>query len=134
MAQHRSRICHFVLDCNDLDAATRFWAEALDAAEEPVAPQSRHVYRQLKLPDSEVRFLLQHTGDRKTSKERMHFDIETDDVEAEVQRLESLGASRWDHQQTRGFDFWVLRDPWGNEFCVLQTVFPELLAQRKPVS
>ena len=27
--------------------------------------------------------------------------------------------SRYDHQQERGFDFWVLRDPWGNEFCVL---------------
>jgi len=32
----------------------------------------------------------------------------------------------------RGFDFWVLRDPWGNEFCVLQPEFPELLARRKP--
>jgi len=33
--------------------------------------------------------------------------------------LEALGATRWDHQTERGFDFWVLRDPWGNEFCVL---------------
>ena len=59
-------------------------------------------------------------------------DLETDDVEAEVKRLEALGATRWDHQQERGFDFWVLRDPWGNEFCVLQMEFPELLARRRP--
>lgn len=58
--------------------------------------------------------------------------LETDDVEAEVQRLEALGATRWDHQQLRGFDFWVMRDPWGNEFCVLQTEFPALLAGRRP--
>ena len=32
----------------------------------------------------------------------------------------------------RGFDFWVMRDPWDNEFCVLQTEFPELLARREP--
>jgi hypothetical protein len=48
----------------------------------------------------------------------MHLDLETDNIEAEVQRLETLGAARWDHQQERGYDFWVMRDPWGNEFCV----------------
>ena len=42
--------------------------------------------------------------------------------------MEGLGATRWDHQQERGHDFWVLRDPWSNEFCVLQPEFPELLA------
>jgi len=36
-----------------------------------------------------------------------------------------------DHAQ-RGFDFWVMRDPWGNEFCVLHPNFPELLARRRP--
>ena len=77
-----------------------------------------------------MRILLQHTQDPKTGKERMHLDLETDDVEAEVQRLEALGATRWDHQQERGYDFWVLRDPWANEFCVLQVNFPDLLAQR----
>jgi hypothetical protein len=25
-----------------------------------------------------------------------------------------------------------MRDPWGNEFCVLQAEFPELLARREP--
>jgi hypothetical protein len=54
----------------------------------------------------------------------MHLDLETDDIEAEVQRLEALGATRYDHQQERGFDFWVMRDPWGNEFCVLHSELP----------
>jgi hypothetical protein len=43
-----------------------------------------------------------------------------------------LGATRHDHQQVRGFDFWVMRDPWHNEFCVLQTTFADLLNQRPP--
>jgi hypothetical protein len=76
--------------------------------------------------------LLQKTNDKKTSKGRMHLDLETDDIEAEVKRLEALGATRWDHQQERGFDFWVLRDPWSNEFCVLHPHFPELLSRREP--
>ncbi len=62
----------------------------------------------------------------------MHIDLETDNIEAEVKRLETLGAKRWDHQQERGFEFWVMRDPWGNEFCVLQPEFPNLLVRRKP--
>jgi Glyoxalase-like domain len=51
---------------------------------------------------------------------------------AQVARLKALGAVPWDHQQERGFDFWVMRDPWGNEFCVLQVEFPDLLARRRP--
>ena len=43
-----------------------------------------------------------------------------------------VGATHYDHQQERGFDFWVMRDPWGNEFCVLHPNFPDLLARRRP--
>lgn len=132
MSTHRSRVAHFVIDVANLDHGTAFWSAVLMATEEPVNPASRHVYRRLRLPDTDIRVLLQHTDDPKTSKERMHLDLETDDVEAEVRRLEALGATRWDHQQERGYDFWVMQDPWGNEFCILQAVFPELLARRHP--
>jgi predicted enzyme related to lactoylglutathione lyase len=129
---HRSRLCHFVIDVSDLDRGVLFWSAALNAAEEPLSKISSHIYRKLRLSDCETRILLQKTTDKKMSKERMHLDLETDDVEAEVRRLEALGATRWDHQQERGFDFWVLRDPWSNEFCVLQPEFPDLLAQQTP--
>jgi len=129
---HRSRLAHFVIDVSDLDQGAAFWSAALGAVEEPLPEISSRIYHHLRLPDSEIRILLQKTDDPKVSKERMHLDLETDDVEAEVKRLEALGAKRWDHQQERGFDFWVLRDPWDNEFCVLQTEFPELLAKREP--
>ena len=131
MATHRSRDCQFVIDVSDLDQGAAFWTPALDGVEEETSETSREIYRRIRLPDSEIRILLQKTGDRKISKERMHIDLETDNVGAEVERLEALGAVRWDHQQERGFDFWVLRDPWGNEFCVLQEEFPELLANRR---
>lgn len=129
---HRSRLCQFVIDCDDLEQGVAFWSAALNATEERVPAQSQPIYRRLKLPDTDVRVLLQRTNDRKTGKERMHLDIETDDVDAEVARLENLGASRRDHQQERGYDFWVMRDAWGNEFCVIQTEFPELLARQPP--
>ena len=102
---HRSRLCHFVIDVPDLDQGVAFWSAALNATEEPLPGQSRPIYRRLRLPDSEIRILLQKTGDEKTSKERMHLDLEADDVEAEVRRLEALGATRWDHQSRTRIQF-----------------------------
>lgn len=134
MTAHRSRLAQFVIDVDDLDRGVAFWSAVLDAVEEQVDEQSRRIYRRLRLPDSVTRVLLQLTDDPKVTKERMHIDLESDDVEAEVHRLEALGAIRWDHQQERGYDFWVMRDPWGNEFCVLQPEFPDLLAHRRPWS
>jgi len=89
---HHSRLAHIVIDVADLDRATAFWAAALGATEEPLNPASSTVYRRLRLPDAPVRVLLQLTADPKSHKERMHLDIETDDVEAEVRRMEPQGC------------------------------------------
>jgi Glyoxalase-like domain len=48
---------------------------------------------------------------------RVHLDIHTDDLDAEVARLERLGAQRVQRVQT----WWVMRDPAGLPFCVLPT-------------
>ncbi|MFF0527523.1 VOC family protein [Nocardia amikacinitolerans] len=87
---HRSRLCHIVIDVSDLDRAVVFWGRALDATEEKLNPASSRVYRRLRLPDSQVRLLLQATPDDKVSKARVHIDIETDEVEGEVRRLAAL--------------------------------------------
>lgn len=117
---HRSRLCHFVIDVGDLAEGLLFWGAALHATEEPVNEGSEHLYRRLVVPGSDVRILLQLTDDEKEAKSRMHLDIEAEDVEAEVRRLESKGAVRTHHRTDRGYDFWVMLDPWANEFCVLQ--------------
>lgn len=46
---------------------------------------------------------------------RVHLDMETDDVEAEVLRLEGLGAKRV--KKVR--DWWVMEVPTGHRFCVI---------------
>jgi Glyoxalase-like domain len=59
--------------------------------------------------------------ERKTVKNRLHLDFRPDDQDAAVARLLDLGATRADIGQ--GEPSWVvLRDPEGNEFCVLQSV------------
>ena len=59
---HCSRLCHFVIDVPDLEDGVAFWSEALDGTEEIVSEQSRHIYRRLRLPDSEIRILLQNAA------------------------------------------------------------------------
>ena len=58
----------------------------LDAKEEPLSEASSQVYRRLRLPDSEVRILLQRTDDPKQHKERMHLDLEST-VKTHVKRI-----------------------------------------------
>ena len=47
---------------------------------------------------------------------RVHLDIETDDIEAEVRRLEALGAKRLKQIRT----WWVMEAPTGHRFCVVR--------------
>ena len=116
---HRSRVGSIVVDCDDLEAGVRFWSAALGSApEEPVGQDDR--YAALRDPVGSLRFLLQRVPEPKSAKTRLHLDIETDDVEAEVARLVALGARRGESP--------VLYDPCGNEFCVIEpetSGFPE---------
>lgn len=111
---HRSRLYAIVIDCNDLDDGVRFWGEALglesgppDSADDP--------YRELRGETGNLHLLLQRVPEPKTAKTRVHLDIATDDVAAEVRRIEALGAQR--QQQIE--DWWIMLDPFGNEFCVV---------------
>ena len=69
-------------------------------------------YRQLDMPPTELTVLVQQVE----HPSRVHIDIETDDIEAEVQRLEQLGAKRVAHVKR----WWVMEAPTGQRFCVVR--------------
>lgn len=111
---HRSRINGILIDCNtdDIDAAAHFWAEALGRPIDPDHPGTRGNYRMLATPDGEISVQIQ----RVEHESRIHLDIETDDIPAEVARLQKLGATI-DKQMER----WVvMRAPSGQRFCVVR--------------
>ena len=56
----------------------------------------------------------------KTVKNRLHLDLNPDDRDREVARLEGLGATRADVGQGPDVTWVVMPDPEGNEFCVLR--------------
>jgi Glyoxalase-like domain len=62
----------------------------------------------------------------------MHLDLEADDVEAEVARLEALGATRRDHQAERGLTSGSCATPGATNSASCSRSFPELLARHEP--
>ena len=83
---HHSRLCAVLIDCrtSDVDAAARFWGEALGRPVDLKHPGSRGNYRMLETPPDEPIVQIQ----RVSHESRVHIDIETDDIPAEVARLE----------------------------------------------
>src|SRR5262245_24992388 len=86
---HRSRLAGFIIDCrtDDLPSATSFWSAALGLAD---AGAEGETYRRLDATALDLTIEVQSV----THESRVHLDIETDDMEAEVLRLERLGARR----------------------------------------
>lgn len=62
------------------------------------------------------------TPETKSEKNRLHLDLRTPDLDAEVTRLTQLGATVITDEPLLEHDWlWhVLADPDRNEFCVLQ--------------
>jgi hypothetical protein len=108
---HRSRLSTFVIDCKgeDVAKAAEFWSKALGRAIKPV--EGHDTYRQLASKPEEPLVLVQAVD----HESRIHLDIEADDLEAEVKRLEALGAKRVGFVKR----WWVMEAPTGQKFCVV---------------
>ena len=116
---HKSRLASLVIDCHvdDIQDAIEFWGNALGATPK----------RRFELPgDENYALLVTQPEDPKillqkvSHPSRVHIDIEADDIEAEVDRLEALGAKRV--VQVR--EFWVMEAPTGHRFCVVRKQRP----------
>ena len=111
-----------VIDCSDLDRSARFWAEVLGYT---AGTATGGLYRTLTPGGGAgIEVLLQRTGDAKQGKNRLHLDLRTADLAAEVSRILDLGASLLTDRPVveDGLRWHILADPDGNEFCVLQPV------------
>ena len=115
---HRSRLCALLIDCqsSDIDEAARFWSQALGRLTDLGHPGTRGNYRMLETPSDEPIVQLQ----RVEHESRVHIDIETDDIPAEVARLEKLGA-----KVVERLERWVvMQAPTGQRFCIVRVQRP----------
>ncbi|HTW21634.1 MAG TPA: VOC family protein [Mycobacteriales bacterium] len=114
---HRSRLAAAYIDVprEDYPAAVSFWAHALERPGEVEADDPDYTSFGPATPG--VTMGVQAVGDPAP---RIHLDIETDDIEAEVTRLTALGGSVVDRIQ----DWVVMADPAGVVFCVIKVQEP----------
>ena len=109
---HKSRLGGLIIDCrtDDVHAAADFWGKALGLKARPFDPDDPNYVQFDSGPgglDVEVQ-QVDHDP-------RVHVDIETDDIAAEVARLEQLGA-----QTVKAMAHWtVMEAPTGQRFCVV---------------
>lgn len=110
---HKSRLAGLIIDCetDDLDEATKFWSKALGNDAVASTDPAEENYVALDTRPGEPYVELQ----RVSHPSRVHIDIEADDVDAEVARLERLGAKRIEKIRT----WWVMEAPTGHRFCVV---------------
>ena len=109
---HYSRLSQIVIDVPpaEHDRELAFWGAALG---QQLTQGVRYPeYHGAELHGQELGLLIQRLGH---GPGRVHLDIHTDDLAAEIARLEELGAERVEKVHT----WWILRDPAGLLFCVV---------------
>lgn len=111
---HKSRLGCLVIDCktDDLDREAKFWSKALGGETFRRYEPGDENYRGIATDESQPRVLLQKV----THESRVHLDIETDDIDAEIERLRNLGA-----KEIERIRHWcVMEAPSGHNFCVVR--------------
>jgi predicted enzyme related to lactoylglutathione lyase len=110
---HKSKLAGFIIDCKtkDLDGAAEFWAAALGMKTKSLPGEEGDSYIRLVDPEDRMQIEVQTVE----HESRVHLDIAADDVEAEVRRIEKLGARR-----VANVKHWVVMEaPTGQRFCVV---------------
>jgi hypothetical protein len=142
-----SRSFQVTFDANNPTSLADFWLDALGyrrpappgpydtwaafAVDKGISEEDWDNFDGLEDPEGDgPRLFFQRVPEEKTSKNRVHLDLrvadrESDaetqryDINAEVDRLVSLGATKIEDFDQPGFGIWtVMHDPEGNEFCV----------------
>jgi hypothetical protein len=124
-AMHKSKLAGFIIDCEncDLGPAANFWGGALGMAVRDLPPGEGEIYKKLEDTAHGLHIEVQKVS----HPSRVHLDIETDDIAAEVLRLEELGARRIHQVHT----WWVMEAPTGQRFCVVRASSKDFAAKAR---
>ena len=122
------KIAAVTIDCADALVVGRFWSEALGR---PLDPKPSKDFASIGMPEhrdtkgwkleGDPTWLFARVPEGKAAKNRMHVDLAAPESQAEVARLVELGATRVADMEEYGYEWVVLQDPEGNEFCVADT-------------
>jgi predicted enzyme related to lactoylglutathione lyase len=101
-----------IIDCAEPERLASFWGQLLGR---PIAARTGP-YVWLRRENG-LGMGFQQVTEPKAGKNRMHFDLASNDPAAQQRRVESLGGRRLEEYESGGF--LVMADPEGNEFCII---------------
>ncbi len=116
------KIGSIVIHCHEFDRMVRFWQGALGYVPRDEGSDGWQVLRDPRGTGPNLSFQRRETLRGRRS--WIHLDLYTSQQDAEVRRLELLGAKRYPWRYEAGADYVVMEDPDGNLFCVVQKEAP----------
>lgn len=108
------------IDCADLEVMTQFWGELLGVEYKTI----EHFGFLAHAEDRKVTIWLQKVDEEKAGKNRIHLDLVVADLDAAVQRVESLGGQGGELHEWESFVWRTCTDPEGNVFDIMQAQQP----------
>jgi predicted enzyme related to lactoylglutathione lyase len=117
------RVDGLVIDGADTMALARFWAAMFDTEVASIVnegePNEAH-YVDVAATDGTPLLRFQRVPEAKRLKNRLHLDIEVEELDPAIARVETLGGSLIQPLRTEyGYDFAITGDPEGNELCLI---------------
>ena len=110
-----TKLANLTFDCKQPLTLSGFWSNVIDR---PVGEGASEFFAQLPSSDSSPNWFFIQVPEDKTVKNRVHIDLECDDMANEIERLVGLGATHVRDVEEWGHAWSVFNDPEGNEFCV----------------
>lgn len=110
-----ARVASITFDCADPHRLAGFWSALLGV---PVADVGGDYAELAPLSARGPTLLFLQVPEGKATKNRLHLDLEVPRLAAAVEEALTLGATRAEGVLAGPFDWVVLLDPEGNEFCL----------------
>jgi predicted enzyme related to lactoylglutathione lyase len=107
-------LTHVTFDCADAAEMAAFWSAALDR---PIADGASPEFATLA-GDGVPGWMFIQVPEPKSTKNRVHPDLRSTDLDAELTRLKGIGATHLADHDEDGTRWATLADPEGNEFDV----------------
>ena len=109
-------------DCRNAALVARFWAGVLGYE---LAPWSDEEGALIRHPTGDGPWIgFTQVPEGKEAKNRFHMDLEADDLTGEIVRVEALGGTTVAEHREAFWDWNVMSDPEGNEFCLGRVLRP----------
>jgi catechol-2,3-dioxygenase len=109
-------VTSLTIDCRDPERLAEFWGRLLGLQ---VCPRRSQYVALRRPPTGTPELVFQPVPEPKRGKARLHLDIGVADLAAATGQALALGAAIADDLDGREESLRVLRDPEGNEFCLV---------------